>query len=94
MHLLLLDDGSLEPLTPTGAFTIKLLRLNRPLLVAYRLRKLQATAQTRWFAQLRELVEVYEHLIAQQASLIAEQRLLLEEQRNLLRSISQRLLDG
>jgi HNH endonuclease len=92
LHFLVLDDGMLKSITPTGAFTIKLLRLNRPVLVAYRLRKLQATTQTRWLTQLRELAGIYEQLTAQQADLIAEQRALLEEQRNLLRAISRRLL--
>ena len=29
-HFLQLDDGTLYPLTPTGSFTLKRLRLNRP----------------------------------------------------------------
>lgn len=38
-HLLILADGTLYPITPTGAFTLKRLRLNRPPLIAHRLRK-------------------------------------------------------
>lgn len=38
-HFLQLEDGILHPLTATGQFTIKRLRLNRPPLVAYRLKQ-------------------------------------------------------
>lgn len=38
-HFFRLDDGTLYPLTATGTFTLKRLRLNRPPLVATRLRK-------------------------------------------------------
>lgn len=40
VHLSLLPDGRLYPLTTTGAFTLNRLRLNRPALVAHRRRKL------------------------------------------------------
>jgi hypothetical protein len=42
-HLRLLPDGALYPLTPTGEFTLKRLRLNRPQLVGYRLRRIKET---------------------------------------------------
>jgi hypothetical protein len=46
-HLLAQADGTLLPLTPTGAFHIEQLRLNRPALVAHRLaeRSLQSERQ-------------------------------------------------
>lgn len=39
LHLWELDDGQLEGLTPQGSFFIQRLRLNRPQLIAYRLRR-------------------------------------------------------
>ena len=38
-HLLLLADGTLHPITEVGVFTLQRLRLNRPPLVALRVRK-------------------------------------------------------
>ncbi len=40
-HFIELEDGRLHPLTSTGVFTQKRLRLNRPPLVAHRLRERQ-----------------------------------------------------
>jgi hypothetical protein len=46
-HILERDDGTLHPLTLTGAFHIEQLHLNRPTLIAHRLaeRQLQAERQ-------------------------------------------------
>jgi hypothetical protein len=38
-HMLTLANGTVYPLSPSGTFTIRRLRLNRPPLVAYRLRR-------------------------------------------------------
>ena len=84
-HLLNLDDGTLHPLTPTGAFTLKRLRLNRPSLVAYRLRKQQRAEETRLLTRYRDSVQLLEQLHTQFAVLVEEQRNLLEEQQELLR---------
>ena len=84
-HFLELDDGTLHPLTPTGVFTLKRLRLNRAPLVAYRLRKQQREKETRLLTHYREIVELLEQLQKQTAALMMEQQELLEEQRKLLR---------
>ncbi|MDY6876056.1 MAG: hypothetical protein SWK90_07655 [Chloroflexota bacterium] len=84
-HLFNLDDGTLYPLTPTGAFTLKRLRLNRPSLVAYRLRKQQRAEETRLLTRYRDSVKLLEQLHMQFAVLVEEQRNLLEEQQELLR---------
>jgi hypothetical protein len=89
-HLLELHDGTLYPLTPTGAFTLKRLRFNRAPLVAYRLRKRKQTEETRLLNRYRELVQVLEQLNAQLSALTEEQRQLLDEQRELLRVILRR----
>lgn len=73
-----LDDGTLKPRTLTGAFTLVRLRLNRPPLVAYRLRKHQ------WI-RYRGLVHSLKQRYTQLFVLMEEQRQLLEEQRELLR---------
>ena len=83
-HLLILTDGTLYPVTPTGAFTLKRLRLNRPPLIAYRLRTHYRTEEQRLLTQYREVVTLLEKLHQQQVALLEEQRALLEEQRTLL----------
>ena len=84
-HFLELEDGTLHPLTRTGAFTLKRLRLNRPPLVAHRLRRRREAEATRLLVRYRDLTEVVERLLTQQATLLEEQQRLLEEQRRLLR---------
>ena len=89
-HFLELDDGTLHPLTATGAFTLKRLRLNRPPLVAYRLRKRQQVEEIRLLTRYREIVQLLERLNTQLPTLMEEQRQLLEEQRELLRLLLSR----
>lgn len=83
-HVLLLADGTLYPITAVGAFTLRRLRLNRPPLVAYRVRKQSDMAEHRLLARSYDLIGVLEHLHQQQAALLEEQRALLEEQRRLV----------
>lgn len=83
-HLLPLADGTLHPITPTGVFALKRLRLNRPPLVAYRLRKHYHVEEQRLLARYRDVVIVLEQLQQQQRTLLEEQRILLEQQRALL----------
>lgn len=90
-HFVELDDGTLEALTPTGAFAISLLHINRPALVAYRQRRRQALEDAHWLERYRLLAAVLDQLVEQQAELIREQRALLTEQRTLLRRLSERL---
>jgi len=84
-HFLELDNGTLHPLTAMGAFTLKRLLLNRPPLVAYRLRKRQQSEEIRLLTRYREMVQLLEQLNTQLSVLTEEQRQLLEEQRELLR---------
>ena len=84
-HFLELDDGTLYPLTPTGTFTLKRLRLNRPPLVAYRLSKRQRVEEIRLLTRYRDLVRLLNQLHTQMAELVEEQQELLEEQQMLLR---------
>lgn len=84
-HFLELDDGTLYPLTATGAFTLKRLRLNRPPLVTHRLCRRQQTEEIRLLTRYRDLVQLLERLNTQLTTLVEEQRQLLEEQRELLR---------
>ncbi|MFQ5859018.1 MAG: HNH endonuclease [Anaerolineae bacterium] len=83
-HFLELEDGTLHPLTPTGGFTLRRLRLNRPPLVAHRLRKREQAEVTRLLTRYRDLVSVIEQLLIQQSALMEEQQQLLEEQQRLL----------
>jgi len=90
-HFVELDDGRLEALTGKGAFSISLLHLNRPTLVAYRLGKRRSLEEAQWLERYRQLATVLEQLVEQQAQLIREQRGLLAEQRELLRRLFERL---
>jgi hypothetical protein len=89
-HFLELDDGTLQPLTITGAFTLRRLRLNRPPLVAYRLRKRRQSEEIRLLTRYRDLVQLLEQLNSELSALMEEQRQLLEEQRELLRLLLSR----
>jgi len=88
-HLLFLANGTLYPITETGAFTLKRLRLNRPPLVAYRVRKQGEMAEYRILTRYRELVVILEQLHQQQVALLEEQQVLLEEQRRLVQLLLQ-----
>lgn len=83
-HFLELDDGTLHPLTATGAFTLRRLRLDRPPLIAYRLRKWQQAEETRWLIRYREAARSLEQLNTQLSDLMEEQQRLLREERELL----------
>jgi hypothetical protein len=89
-HLLLLADGTLYPITEVGAFTLQRLRLNRPPLVAYRVRQQDDMAAHRLLARYRDLVVVLEQLHQHQVTLLEEQQRLLEEQRRLVHLLLQR----
>jgi hypothetical protein len=83
-HFLELDDGTLRPLTVTGAFTLRRLRLNRAPLIAHRLHKHIEQENIRLLTRYRDLTRVLEQLLFQQAELMEEQRRLIKEQRKLL----------
>jgi hypothetical protein len=88
-HLLILADGTLYPITATGTFTIRRLRLNRPPLVAHRVRRQMQADEVRLLTRYREVVALLEQMHRQQAALLEEHRALLEEQRALLRGLLQ-----
>jgi hypothetical protein len=76
------------PITATGEFAIRRLRLNRPALVAKRLASREKRGELVWLERYRSLALALEQLVQQQAELIEEQRALLAEQRDLLRLIA------
>jgi len=84
VHFLLLADGTLYPVTPTGTFTLRRLRLNRPPLVANRLQRQPQAEQVRLLTRYQELVALLEQMHQQQRALVEEHRAFLEEQRILL----------
>jgi HNH endonuclease len=85
VHLLRLVNGRLYPITAVGEFTLRRLRLNRPALVAFRLRRQSQAEEQRLLTRLGDLVTLLERLCQQQTSLLSEQRAFLEEQRILIR---------
>ena len=86
-HFFELEDGSLLPLTETGLFSIRRLRLNRPPLIAYRLRKRQQAEQERLLILYRDLTALNEQLLVQQRILVEEQQQLLREQQLILQKL-------
>lgn len=83
-HVVPLADGTLYPLTPVGAFTVRRLRLNRAPLIAHRLRQYRTSEETRLLEELRQLLVLQERLQQQYATMLREQHELLEHQRALL----------
>jgi len=84
-HFIELDDGKLHPLTVVGEITLTRLRLNRPQLVAHRLRKRQRTHDAHLLIRRQETIRLLETLNRQLAALAEEQQRLLEEQGEFLR---------
>jgi HNH endonuclease len=84
-HFFELENGTLYPSTEVGAFTLKRLRLNRPPLIAYRVRRRQHAEEIRLLTWYREVIQLLEHLTTQLSVLTDEQQQLLEEQRELLK---------
>ena len=87
-HLLLLADGRLHPRTPTGEFTLARLRLNRPALVAHRLRRLSQATEQSLLERYRDLLTLLEQMQKQHAALLEDHRALLQEQRDLIRLLT------
>lgn len=84
-HLLPLANGTLHPVTPVGAFSAARLRLNRPALVANRLRRNAQAEERRLLERQREVLSAFRELQRYHAALLNEHRSLLEEHRALLR---------
>ena len=74
-------------MTRVGKFTIQRLRLNRPLLVKYRLNKQSQQKEKQLLLRYRDLVDLLSLLNEQFELLVVEQQKLLEQQRDLLRLI-------
>lgn len=87
VHMVELDDGSLEAQTQVGAFSIALLHLNRPALVAYRQRRRRALEEGEWLERYQQLAIALQKLVEQQSQLVKQQRVLLAEQRELLKRL-------
>ena len=90
-HWFPLSDGKLFPATPIGRFTIDRLRLNRPALIAYRIRKQAIADEARLLSRLTDLIALLEQLKRQEIVLLEERRVLLEQQRAVLAMLKRRL---
>lgn len=86
-HFVVIETGTLEPLTKKGAFTIQLLRLNRPHLVEHRLHQQRERIRTQLLEQLSRLLQSYEFISMQEANLVESQLKLLDEQISLMRRL-------
>jgi hypothetical protein len=87
-HFLEMEDGVLNGLTITGEFTIRLLRLNRPLLVAYRRIRKRKKEHARLFSQMLEISAALRQTVRQANTLSEEQKSLLDEQMRLLKMLT------
>ena len=84
-HFVELETGHLYPRTAAGSFTLRRLRLNRPPLVAWRLRARQRAEEVRQLERNRDLIQLLSHVHQQEAGLLQDQQRLLAEQEALLR---------
>ena len=78
--LLLLADGRLFAITPTGEFTLARLPLNRPALVAHRARRLAQANEQHLLEQYRDVLTLLEQMQQRHASLLEDHRVLLQDQ--------------
>ncbi len=86
-HFLELADGSLYAINATGRFTLNCLRLNRPPLVAYRLRQRQGREEWYLLARLHDMVALVGQAQRQQTALLQEHRVLLQEQLRVMQAL-------
>ena len=84
-HLLELANGNLHPITPTGAFTLAHLVLNRPALVQHRLSRFQRAEDVRSLEQYREMAQLLKQMQEQLFALLREHGALLKQRRDLLK---------
>jgi hypothetical protein len=88
-HLRLLADGTFYALTPTGEFTLQRLRLNRPQLVARRLRLRVEAERERREVEVRNILALFVEIHRQQTTLNQAQSAMLNEQADLLKLLLQ-----
>jgi len=90
-HLLLLADGRLYPITAVGTLTLAQLRLNRPALVAYRLRERSHEEEQRLLQNYRDALGLIASMRLQEELILREQQDLLAQLRGLVGLLLQRL---
>lgn len=83
-HFLELADSRLYGMTAVGAFTLARLRLNRPALIANRLRRRERGEEQQLSVRLRDLLRLSEQLQIQQEVLVLQSQSLLQEQQRLI----------
>lgn len=83
-HFLELADGTLYSTTPKETFTLNRLRLNRPALVAHRLRRRQPLKEIQLMERYERILAALEQLSEQHATLLEEHRDLLKEQKRMI----------
>lgn len=89
-HFIETEDGVLNGLTLRGEFTIRLLRLNRSPLIAFRLLGKKKKEHARLLAQILEISAALQRTAHQANTLSEEQKLLLDEQMRLLKMLTRR----
>ncbi|MFN7944816.1 MAG: HNH endonuclease [Blastocatellia bacterium] len=87
LHFVADENGTLNPLTSTGALTIRLLHLNRQPLIDYRLKARLQSRQTELLNSYRGFMQLSADLLARQAELLNEQQEVLLRQQSLLEKL-------
>lgn len=83
IHLLLLADGKLYPLSASGHCTLQRLRLNRPELVDYRLRQTAHSVEILLLQQNQDLLLSLKQLHERLAKTMEENQMLLRTRRDM-----------
>lgn len=84
-HFWQTEDGLLLALTPVGELTLKILKLNRSQLVAYRRQRFLQAEERRLLRESINSVQVLFRLNEEQREIIKSQERRLEEQKQLLK---------
>ena len=84
VHFIELEDGGLVALTEVGRRTIKVLRLNRPLLVEYRRVKRRNRERDDLLSRIIEVIRLHRQVESEHRRALMDQADLLAELRDLL----------
>ncbi len=87
-HFIELEDGHLKGLTKEGEFTIRLLKLNRVQLLAFRIKRKNQQENQQLLEQLVVISEIMKQTNDQVSNLSQQQQALLDEQMKILKILT------
>ena len=89
-HFWFADDGYIFGLTEKGELSIRILKLNRPQLIAYRSQQRSLQEESRMVEESRTSLQILHRLIMEQREIINTQKRLLDEQNQMLKILLER----